>query len=112
MNNKKIGMAVLDTILIYMSSAFVLALVALIGYVALRLGTITFGILMDSVKAANGIENISGIKINPQQANTAEKTETKKSDIPYIDVIKIFLKNLRKSRKVNAKYAYIQLFKK
>lgn len=105
-------MAVLDTILIYMSSAFVLALVAIIGYVTLRLGTITFGILMDSVKAANGIENIRGIKTNIEKVATSEKTEIKKSDFPYIDVIKIFLKNLRKSRKVNAKYAYIQLFKK
>ncbi|MGF7117632.1 hypothetical protein [Methanobacterium oryzae] len=105
-------MAVLDTILIYMSSAFVLALVAIIGYVTLRLGTITFGILMDSVKAANGIENIGEIKTNIEKVDTSEKTEIKKSDFPYIDVIKIFLKNLKKSRKVNAKYAYIQLFKK
>jgi hypothetical protein len=67
---------------------------------------------MDSVKAANGIENIREIKTNIEQVNTSKKAETKKSDFPYIDVIRIFLKNLQKSRKVNAKYAYIQLFKK
>lgn len=140
MNNKMVSMAVLDVIWMGISSAALLAIVAIIGFIAFKWGIVSFKITMDAVKAAKGIENIEGVVKYPRYRNTEEdkdefeiivsfiKAEIEKNYyanyytkyaykrfkikliLSYIDSLKSFIES--KSKKNFAKYAYIQLFKK
>ncbi len=101
MNNKMVPMAVLDLIWMGISSAALLAFVAIMGIILVKIGTVSFKIAMDVVGAARGIENIEGVikRRNPRIA--AEKDE--------IEIINNFI-NATLEKNHRLKYAY-DLFK-
>lgn len=65
-------MAVFDTIGIIMASASLLAFIALVGFIVLKVGFTSFKIVMEPVMAARGIENIEGIVRNSKYGITEE----------------------------------------
>jgi hypothetical protein len=130
-------MAVFDTIWIFMVSAVSLVFVAVVGFIVLKMGFTSFKMVMGTVNAAKGIENIEGTvkdskyRITEEDENEFEiiskfmKSEIEKN--PYakylykqfkIEMIIAHIGSLRDSleakiKKHNyTKYAYIQLFKK
>ncbi len=130
-------MAVFDTIGIIMASALLLALVALIGFIVLKIGFTSFNIVMEPVRAARGIENIEGVVRNSKYGITEKdkdefeiissfiKAEIKKNiytnylyKLFKIEIIVAHLDSFKSSVKArikknsHSKYAYIQLFKK
>lgn len=76
MNNKMVPMAVLDLIWMGISSAALLALLAIMGFILFKVGIISFKIAMDVVGAAKEIETIDGVIKQPNHRIAAEKNET------------------------------------
>jgi len=97
MNNKRVGMAVLDLIWMGISYAALLALVIIMGFIAFRVLVISFKIAIDVVGAARGIENIEGIIKQPNYGITAEKDET--------EIISSYIKS-EIEKNSYAKYSY------
>jgi hypothetical protein len=130
-----VPMAVLDLIWTGISSAALLVFVAIMGFIAFKIGIISFKIAVDVMGATKGIENIEGVVKRPNYRVTEEKGEIEiiasyinsfieknyyaKYMYQRFEIEKILsrINSLRriiesKSEKSLAKYAYIQLFKK
>jgi hypothetical protein len=130
-------MAVFDTIWIFVTSAAILAFIAVIGFIVLKIGFALFKTAMEPLKAARGIENIetvgnnSNFRITEEEEDELEvirsfiKAEIDKSryasylyKLFKIDTIIVHSDSLKSSIKSKikknnyTKYAYIQLFKK
>lgn len=134
-------MVLVDTIWASIVYALMLVFAAIIGFIVLKVGIVSFKLAMRTIIAARGIENIKSVKKYPKYGITEEneaefeiitsyiKTKIKKNYyanyytkyaynmfkiktiLSYIDSLKSFIK--AKTEKNNyAKYAYIQLFKK
>jgi hypothetical protein len=128
-------MAVLDLIWTGISSAALLVFVAIMGFIAFKIGLISFKIAVDVMGATRGIENIEGVVKRPNYRVT-EKEDEIEIIVSYInsfiernyyakymyqrfEIEKILsrINSLRrtmesKNEKSLLKYAYIQLFKK
>ncbi|MGZ7109361.1 MAG: hypothetical protein ACXVHW_10355 [Methanobacterium sp.] len=73
-------MAVFDTIWIFMASALILASLAIIGFVVLKIGLASFKMAMYTVYAARDIEDIDFQIKNPKYSITEEE----KGEIEFI----------------------------
>lgn len=130
-------MAVFDTIWIFMASALTLAFIAIVGFVVFKIGLTSFKIVMTTVNAAKGIENI-GVSVKDLKYITNVEDESEfeiigsliKSGIEKNSYTRYLYKKFKietfiahfgslkdsisvKIKKRNySKYAYIQLFKK
>jgi hypothetical protein len=98
-----------DAIWLFAVSASVIVSIAITGFIALKIGIISFKIVMDAIMAAKGLEIMEGPIERPKYAVSDIKEEK--------DVISLFIdytNNLRKAkvRKNYTQYAYMQLFKK
>jgi len=128
-------MAVLDLIWTGISSAALLVFVAIMGFIAFKIGIISFKIAIDVMGATRGIENIEGV-VKQSNYRVTEKEDEIKIIASYInsfieknyyakymyerfEIEKVLsrINSLKrsvesKSEKSLLKYAYIQLFKK
>lgn len=124
-------MAALDIIWLYVSSAFILALIATLGFITLKIGIFSYKIVSESIIAVKRMENNQIINQNPSEATEKLEAQIKfvqkymeiiennfknikkiKSMLKYINSIESYFKNFRKHGIKNPKHAYIQLFKK
>jgi predicted PurR-regulated permease PerM len=104
-------MAALDIIGLYVSSAFILVLIAAFGFITLKIGIFSYKIVDESLTAVKRMENYQTINQEPSEAT--EKLENKiKSVQKHLNSVESYFKNFRKRNIKNPKYAYIQLFKK
>jgi len=88
------------------SVPILLSILAIIGFIAFKLGINLFNLVMEPIKATKGIEDIKGEIKRP-------KYETEEDEIKIITSFfrSIIGLSVHKKSK-NTKYAYIQLFKK
>jgi len=124
-------MAALDIVWLYVSSAFILALIATLGFITLKIGIFSYKVISESLIAVKRMENNQIINQNPSEATEKLEAQIKfvqkymeivennfknmkeiKSMLKYINSIESYFKNFRKNGIKNPKYAYIQLFKK
>ncbi|MDI6723451.1 MAG: hypothetical protein QMD61_02255 [Methanobacterium sp.] len=124
-------MAALDIVWLYVSSAFILALIATLGFITLKIGIFSYKVVSESLIAVKRMENNQIINQNPSEATEKLEAQIKfvqkymeiiennfknikeiKSMLKYINSIESYFKNFRKNGIKNPKYAYIQLFKK
>ena len=84
----------------------ILSLVAIVGFIAFKIGINSYNLIMETVRAAKGIENIKG----------EIKHQTDETEEDEIEIIVNFFKSVlgfkESKQHKNTKYAYIQLFKK
>jgi len=124
-------MAALDIVWLYVSSAFILALIATLGFITLKIGIFSYKVISESLIAVKRMENNQIINQKPSEATEKLEAQIKfvqkymeivennfknmkeiKSMLKYINSIESYFKNFRKNGIKNPKYAYIQLFKK
>lgn len=98
-----------DVIWLFAVSVSVIVSIAITGFIALKIGIISFKIVRDAIVAAKGIENMEGPIERPKYAVSDVKEEKHVMSL-FIDYINNFRK--AKVRKNYTKYAYMQLFKK
>jgi len=101
-------MAVLDVLWLYVSSALVLALIATLGFVTIKIGIFSYKTISEALIAVERMERNQIIYKESLEQSKALK-------MPFnerIDSLKGNFKNFRKYSLNNPKYAYIQLFKK
>ena len=75
MNNKMVGMAVLDLIWMVTSYAALLAFIAIMGVIIFKVGIISFKLSINAVGATRGIENIRGVVNQPDRKIASETDE-------------------------------------
>ena len=95
-----------DAVWLFTVYASLLVFIAISGFIAFKVGIFFYRIVMGSIIAVKGIENIEGPIKNHKYPISDEK-----------DVVSLFIdyvKNFKKPdmRKDHTKYAYMQLFKK
>lgn len=124
-------MAALDIVWLYVSSAFILALIATLGFITLKIGIFSYKVISESLIAVKRMENNQIINQKPSEATEKLEAQIKfvqkymeiiennfknmngiKSMLKYINSMESYFKNFRKNGTKNPKYAYIQLFKK
>lgn len=101
MNNKMVGMAVLDLVWMVTSYAALLAFIAIMGVIIFKFGIVSFKLAISAVGATRGIENIRGVVNQPSHRITEESDE--------IEIITSYITSfIQKSIEQNyyAKYAY------
>ena len=104
-------MAALDIIWLYLSSAFLLILIAVFGFFIFKIGIFSFKIISEELYLVKRMENYQSIGHEPLEANEKLETQIKFLE-KRVNSIKSKFKNLSNKGIKNPKYAYIQLFKK
>jgi len=104
-------MAVLDIVLLYTSSALVLALIAISGFFIFKISIFSLKLISEDLNAVKRMETHECINQKPSKA--AEKLDIRiKSLQKQIIKVENKIKSLGRKGLKNPKYAYIQLFKK
>ena len=75
MNNKMVGMAVLDLVWTVASYTVLLAFIAVVGVLIFKFGITSFKMAINTVGATRGIENIKGVVNQPSHRTTDESDE-------------------------------------
>ena len=104
MNNKMVGMAVLDLVWMVASYAALLAFIAIVGVLIFKFGITSFKLAISTVGATRGIENIKGV-VNQSGHRTTDESDEMEILVSYI------ARFVQKSVERNhyAKYAYNSL---
>ncbi|MGB9979343.1 hypothetical protein [Methanobacterium sp.] len=101
MNNKMVGMAVLDLVWTVVSYAALLAFIAIVGVIIFKFGITSFRLAINTVGATQGIENIRGV------INRSDHRTTKEED--EIEIIFSYITSFIQTiieRNHHAKYTY------
>jgi hypothetical protein len=101
MNNKMVGMAVLDLVWTFTSYAALLAFMAILGVILFKVGFASFKLAMNTVGATRGIENIRGV-VNQSGHRTTGETDEIEIAVSYVT---IFIQTIIEKNRY-AKYAY------
>ena len=101
MNNKMVGMAVLDLVGMFTSYAALLAFMAIMGIILFKVGFASFKLAMNTVGATRGIENIRGV-VNQSGYRTTRETDEIEIAVSYVTS---FIQTIIEKNRY-AKYAY------
>ena len=101
MNNKMVGMAVLDLVWMVASYAALLAFIAIVGVVIFKFGCSSFKLAISTVGATRGIENIKGVVTRPGHRTTDESDEM---EIMVSYITRLIQKSVERNH--YAKYTY------
>ncbi len=104
MNNKMVGMAVLDLVWMVASYAALLAFIAIVGVLIFKFGITSFKLAISTVGATRGIENIKGV-VNQHGHRTTDESDEMEIIASYIT--RFVQKSVE--RNYYAKYVYEML---
>ena len=83
MNNKMVGMAVLDLVWMVASYAALLAFIAIVGVLIFKFGITSFKLAISTVGSTRGIENIKGV-VNQPGHRTKDESDEMEIIVSYI----------------------------